>query len=89
MKKVIGGVLSVDVAGPMVPAYDMGGKQARWLLVGVLMESIPKGTEKMKPEEDQPAPEDSPKIEAGAREAPNADSEVQEEPREELFGTKK
>ncbi len=86
VKKVIGGVLSVDVAGPMVPAYDMGGKQARWLLVGVLTWRVPKGTEKMKPEEDQPAPEDSPKIEAGAREVPSADSEVQEEQREELCG---
>ena len=46
-----GGVLSMDVAGPMVPAYDMGGKQSRWLLVGVLTWRVPKGTTRMKPEE--------------------------------------
>lgn len=67
VKEVVGGVLSVDVAGPMVPAYDMGGKQARWLLVGVLTWRVPKGTTKMKPEEDQPAPDDAPRIEAGGQ----------------------
>ena len=64
---MVGGVLSVDVAGPMIPAYDMGGKQARWLLVGVLTWRVPRGTTRMKPEEDQPVPEGAPAIEAGGQ----------------------
>ena len=65
VKEVVGGVLSVDTAGPLVPAYDMGGKQARWLLVGVLTWRVPKGTRRMIRDEDQEAPEDAPMIEAG------------------------
>lgn len=91
VKEVIGGVLSVDVAGPMIPAYDMGGKQARWLLVGVLTWRVPRGTTKMKPEEDQPVPlegsetgtpvPDAPRIEAGDHQ--EGDQAVAEEVEEE------
>ena len=31
------GTLSLDVAGPFTPAYDLGGHMARWFLTGVLV----------------------------------------------------
>ena len=84
VKEVVGGVLSIDTAGPLVPAYDMGGKQARWLLVGVLTWRVPKDSKKMKPEEDQPAPEDAPQIEAagGVQEELEDQNVLLEEPSE-------
>ena len=78
VKEVIGGVLSVDTAGPLIPAYDMGGKQARWMLVGVLAWRVPKDTKRMKREEDQEAPEDAPRIDAGHQQESKENHQLQD-----------
>jgi len=44
----VGGVLSLDVAGPLVPAKDIGGLYARWILVGTLTWAVPAESDKMK-----------------------------------------
>ena len=44
----VGGVLSLDVAGPLVPAKDIGGLYARWMLVGTLTWAVPAESDKMK-----------------------------------------
>ena len=41
-----GGVLSVDTAGPLQKASDLGGLKARYLLVAVLTWKVPKGSQK-------------------------------------------
>ena len=35
------GVLSLDTAGPLIPAYDQGGCQTRYFLVGTLTWAVP------------------------------------------------
>ena len=57
------GVLSLDTAGPMIPAYDQGGYQARYFLVGVLTWRVPRGTTKLDQPEDEAMAGDEPKIE--------------------------
>ena len=44
----VAGVLSLDVAGPLIPAKDIGGLYARWMLVGTLTWAVPAESEKMK-----------------------------------------
>ena len=44
----VGGVLSLDVAGPLIPAKHIGGLYARWMLVGTLTWAVPAESEKMK-----------------------------------------
>ena len=44
-RHVIGGVLSIDVAGPFIGAYDQGGGMARYFLVGGLTWRVPKDFE--------------------------------------------
>ena len=58
-----GGVLSIDVAGPFPKAYDKGGGQARYMLIGALTWRIPKEVTKLKPPEDQPEEEGDPVLE--------------------------
>ena len=55
VKDPIAGVLSIDTAGPLKPAYDLGGHQVRYFLAAVLTWRVPKGTEKMKGPEDEQA----------------------------------
>ncbi|CAL1154816.1 unnamed protein product [Cladocopium goreaui] len=43
----VGGVLSLDVAGPLIPAKDLGGLRARWMLVGTLTWAVPAGSNKL------------------------------------------
>ena len=38
----------MDVAGPLVPAKDIGGLYARWMLVGTLTWAVPAESDKMK-----------------------------------------
>ena len=38
----------MDVAGPLIPAKDIGGLYARWMLVGTLTWAVPAESEKMK-----------------------------------------
>ncbi|CAL1136331.1 unnamed protein product [Cladocopium goreaui] len=40
-------VLSLDVAGPLIPAKDLGGLRARWMLVGTLTWAVPAGSNKL------------------------------------------
>eukprot|EP00438_Fugacium_kawagutii_P016096 Skav225959 [mRNA] locus=scaffold6030:76316:83572:- [translate_table: standard] len=74
-------VLSVDVAGPLTPAVDQGGNQARWMLVGVLTWRFPKSDEKMKTPEDDPLPPEAPKIEK-ERDEEEVEEEEEEDPEE-------
>ena len=66
VKDPIAGVLSVDTAGPLKPAYDMGGHMARYFLVGVLTWRVPKGSDKMQNPPEEAASEGAPEIEEGA-----------------------
>lgn len=52
VKRPLAGVLSLDTAGPLVPAYDQGGHVARYVLVGSLTWAVPKGrTDEVQDEE--------------------------------------
>ena len=62
-RHVIGGVLSIDTAGPLIGAYDQGGGMARYFLVGALTWRVPKGLEKLKQPAQEPLEGDEPKIE--------------------------
>ena len=44
------GVLSLDTAGPLLPAYDQGGCQTRYFLVGTLTWAIPSEVKKYEDE---------------------------------------
>ena len=70
VRNPMGGILSLDVAGPMKPAYDQGGGMARWFLAGALTWRVPKGTDKMKQPIEEPLEEDAPAIEAADEEEP-------------------
>ena len=62
-RHVIGGVLSIDTAGPLIGAYDQGGGMARYFLVGALTWRVPKDLEKLKQPAQEPLEGDEPKIE--------------------------
>ena len=62
-RHVIGGVLSIDTAGPLIGAYDQGGGMARYFLVGASTWRVPKGLEKLKQPAQEPLEGDEPKIE--------------------------
>eukprot|EP00438_Fugacium_kawagutii_P026560 Skav206294 [mRNA] locus=scaffold3268:30491:38245:+ [translate_table: standard] len=62
VKHVVGGVLSMDVAGPLVKGKDVEGGKCHYFLVGALTWTIPKGTEKLK-QKDESEDEEAPEIE--------------------------
>lgn len=68
------GVLSLDTAGPLVKASDLGGYKAKYLLVGTFTWAVPRGSEKLKEVEEDGDLEGAPEIEEG--------QEVDEVPRE-------
>ena len=68
VKHPLGGVLSVDTAGPFVRAYDAGGYKTAYILVGVLTWTVPKNS---------PLKEDD--VEELEVEAPNFDANKGEE----------
>ena len=70
VRNPMGGILSLDVAGPMKPAYDQGGGMATWFLAGALTWRVPRGTDKMKQPIEEPLEEDAPAIEAAEEEEP-------------------
>ena len=53
VKKPLAGVLSLDTAGPLIPAYNQGGHMARYFLVGTFTWAVPKGRKIEEPPEDQ------------------------------------
>eukprot|EP00435_Cladocopium_sp_Y103_P001250 s8321_g1.t1 len=59
----VGGVLSLDVAGPLIPAKDVGGLYARWMLVGTLTWIVPSESDKLKDPEVPKADGDEPHFE--------------------------
>lgn len=71
-------VLSVDVAGPLTPAKDQGGNQARWMLVGALTWRFPKSDKKLKTPPDEEIPEGAPKIEKDDEEDEAYDEDPEE-----------
>ena len=76
------GTLSLDVAGPFTPAYDLGGHMARWFLTGVLVWRVPKDSDKMRQPPDEELQGEEPAIEeareAGAEEKEEAEVQVEE-----------
>ena len=64
----LGGVLSVDAAGPFVRAYDAGGYKTAYILVGALTWTVPKGS-----------PLKGDEVEELEEEAPNFDAKKGEE----------
>eukprot|EP00435_Cladocopium_sp_Y103_P054074 s503_g17.t1 len=71
----MGGILSIDVAGPMKPAYDQGGGTARRFSAGALTWRAPRGATKMKQPEEEALTEDAPQIEVEE----SAEAEKEEE----------
>ena len=63
MKDPLAGVLSIDTAGPLKPAYDLGGAEVRYFLVGVLTWRVPRRTAKLVGPDDEEPLEDAPAIE--------------------------
>ena len=59
----VGGVLSQNVAGPLVPAKGIGRLYARWMLVGTLTWALPAGSDKLKGPEVPDADGDEPQFE--------------------------
>lgn len=82
VKHPLGGVLSVDVAGPMKPAMDQGGHQARWLLIATMTWRVPKGTTKMMAEPEEEPHDDDPPIEE-SKERRGGEVEGEKDPEEE------
>ena len=70
----VGGVLSVDVAGPLIPAKDIGGLYTRWMLVGTLTWAVPAESDKLKVPEVPDAEGDEPQIDINPEE-PNEGKE--------------
>ncbi|CAL1129313.1 unnamed protein product [Cladocopium goreaui] len=70
----VGGVLSVDVAGPLIPAKDIGGLYTRWMLVGTLTWAVPAESDKLKVPEVPDAEGDEPQIDINPEE-PNENQE--------------
>ena len=64
----VGGVLSVDVAGPLIPAKDIGGLYTRWMLVGTLTWAVPAESDKLKVPEVPDAEGDEPQIDINPEE---------------------
>ena len=50
----------MDVAGPLIPAKDIGGLYARWMLVGTLTWAVPAESDKLKVPEVPDAEGDEP-----------------------------
>ena len=57
----VGGVLSLDVAGPLIPAKDIGRLYARWMLVGTLTWAVPAESFEVYPEDEEEKDEDNAK----------------------------
>lgn len=85
VKRPLAGVLSLDTAGPLIPAYNQGGHMACYFLVGALTWAVPKGrTEEGGQEESSEEDEEAlVRIEPGedADEDPGEDHGAEDEPR--------
>ena len=64
----VGGVLALDVAGPLIPAKDVGGLYKRWMLVGTLTWAVPAESDKLKVPEVPDADGDEPQIDINPEE---------------------
>eukprot|EP00435_Cladocopium_sp_Y103_P030730 s947_g7.t1 len=64
----LGATLSIDVAGPLKKAYDKGGGQARYMLVGAMTWRFLKGLQKLRQPPDEALEDDAPEIEVQAAE---------------------
>ena len=52
VKRPLAGVLSLDTAGPLIPAYNQGGHMAHYFLVGTFTWAVPKGRKSEEPPEE-------------------------------------
>ena len=68
----LGGVLSLDTAGPLQKASDLGGYKARYLLVGVLTWKVPKESQRFQEPEVGQLEDGGPMLEEGAAEEQEA-----------------
>ena len=75
-KHVIGGVLSLDTAGPLIGAYDQGGGMARYFLAGALTWRVPKGTNRLQQPPTQPLEGDEPRIEDREEEVEDGEDQL-------------
>ena len=64
----------MDVAGPLIPAKDIGGLYTRWMLVGTLTWAVPAESDKLKVPEVPDAEGDEPQIDINPEE-PNENQE--------------
>ena len=84
VKHPLGGVLSVDTAGPFIRAYDAGGYQSAYILVGALTWTVPKGSPLKEDEVAEELEEGAPKIEVkkdeGLRPIEDKPAEVEPHP---------
>ena len=85
----VGGVLSLDVAGPLIPAKDIGGLYARWMLVGTLTWAVPAESEKMKILKFRKQKENEPHFEVYPEDEEEKDEDNAKEGQEEAAGEEK
>jgi hypothetical protein len=85
----VGGVLSLDVAGPLIPAKDIAGLYARWMLGGTLTWAVPAESEKMKDPEVPKAEGDEPHFEVYPDDEEEKDEDNAKECHEEAAGEEK
>ena len=79
----VGGVLSLDVAGPLIPAKDLGGLRARWMLVGTLTWAVPAESNKLQDAHVPQADGDEPHFEVHPEEGEKEGAQALEDKREE------
>lgn len=72
VKNPIGGVLSSDTAGPLIPAKDLGGLQARYILVGALTWTFPTSTTKFSQVDEVELEDNAPEIDAKLKRKPRS-----------------
>ena len=76
-----GGVLSLDVTGPLVKAYDAGGAMVRYALVGAMTWAVPTGNPQFRDAEfhEEQLPEGAPEIEEEREEEDGEEVEEEEQ----------
>ena len=85
VKHPLGGVLSIDTTGPFIRAYDAGGYQSAYILVGALTWTVPKDS-KIKEEEVPELEGEAPSFEAKKDEEMIPIEDQPEQPPEEPQG---
>ena len=85
VKHLLGGVLSVDTAGPFIRAHDVGGYKAAYILVGALTWTVPADL-KLKEDEVEELEEIAPNFDAHPDQEPPAIEDQPPDPQPEIGG---